>query len=339
MFKKLTIFILFIIFSFYLFGEEQNNNSTSFYTDTQTNSQNVNNHVLLANSSKDYPVTPGDVYKLTYINSIGINSFEIIVQSDFSCNLYLFGTLSVENMTFNSFRIMVQQIILNAYPDSSPQLILQSTGVFNIYIKGEVNEASFITCWGLSRLSEVIQEKITNFSSIREISIISSDGTANGYDLFAAKRFGEREQDPYLKPDDTIIIKKYDRQIIVSGEVFRTGIYQLIDGENLNELITIYADGFTELSDTTKIQIKRYNSEKTDAGEMFYLDSSSAIFKDFILQNNDEIYIPNKNEDLPVVFFEGAIESGDEENYYTEEMSSKRIYYFVQGEKLSTAVL
>ncbi len=242
-------------------------------------------------------------------------------------------------MTFNSFRIIVQQIILDAYSDSSPQVILLSTGIFNVYIKGEVKTAGFLTCWGLSRFTEVIQEKTTNFSSIRNITIISSDGITNEYDLFTAMRYGEKEQDPYLKPDDTIIIEKYDRLIKVTGEVFRPGAYQLMDGEDLIDLIMIYADGFTTLSDTSSIQIMRYNSENTGAGEMLYIDDSSSLFQNFVLQDLDEVYIPNRNENLPVVYFEGAIESNIEVNNSMAEMSNKVTYYFVQGEKLSSAIL
>jgi protein involved in polysaccharide export with SLBB domain len=308
--------------------------------------------VLLANSVQEYPVTPGDIYQLSYLGTNNLNTFESMVTSDFTLPLNLFGIIRVHHMSYNQLREKVKLLVLQAYPQSKPQFMLRSTGIFQIYLKGEVNAAGFINCWGLTRLSEVIQGRTTAYTSFRRVEVVSTTevvttaGTVNVYDLFAALQLGEQDQDPYVKPGDTVVLHPYERQIKVSGEVFKPGIYQLREKEELNELIQLYAKGFTALSDTERLQIQRSNPEDTSsagtkAGETYYLNALLTELESFTLRDGDEVYIPSQKEKLPIVYFEGAVKEQDPAQakiLTTSEKTGKLTYPFRWGEKLSTAL-
>ena len=66
---------------------------------------------LLAVSSKHYPVTPGDVYRLTFLLANDTVSNEILVESDYRLNLNIFGELNAENMSFSELKPLVEKRI------------------------------------------------------------------------------------------------------------------------------------------------------------------------------------------------------------------------------------
>lgn len=338
--KKLISAIIFIICLAQLFAQ-QDNYALDLNEELKRNKiiQPETDRVKLASAIKEYPVTPGDVYRLNYLAGRGFESLESVVQSDFSLNLRIFGTLQVEGLSYQELRKKVEELVRHAYPESKPQLVIQSTGIFQVYLKGEVKTAQYIDCWGLSQLSMVVEGKTTDYSSFRDIQIVKNDGSVKKYDLFKAQRFGEKGEDPYAKPGDTIIISKAVRQVKVIGEVFRPDTYQLIGGEGLNDLILTHAGGFTKLSELTRIRVVRHISETSTSGEVYYLDSSTSLFKEFILHDLDEVYILNKKDSLPVVYFEGAIEfEGVKKEGSVPKSSYRYTYPLVEGQKLSGAI-
>ena len=331
MLKQCLLFCLVLFCLISARGEEEENYfdfTQSFHLDIDAFSGTPDYRVLLANATAEYPVTPGDVFQLSYLGSEGSVSFEIITAADFSLNLAVFGTINAEGMTYPALRDAIESRIRKAYSGSNPQLILQTTGIFQIALKGEVKSAQNVTCWGLSRAGDILKDRTTMNSSIRDITIISPAGRETQYDLFAYIRSGIKEQNPLLQPGDTVIIRKVKRQVRLTGKINRPGTYQLLDGEQLSRLCFYYGDGFTIESNPAQIRIIRTDTEKP--GETFYIDASSEEFENFELQHLDAIDIPGKKEQLPVIYFEGAMETAGRDTVFP--------YTFVPGEKLSTAV-
>jgi polysaccharide export outer membrane protein len=329
--KKIVLWLILIISVFQLFAQNDNTSEADYLNTMES-------RVILANAVKNYPVTPGDVYKLSYMTAGGIQSLEITVQGDFSLNLSVFGKLSAQGLTYQELRTAAENLVNHAYPGSKPSFIIISTGIFQIYLKGEVKEAGYVNCWGLSRLSEVIAGKTTAYSSLRDIEVIAENGAVKTYDLFSALSLGKRDEDPYVKPDNTVVVKKVQRQVKIFGEIFRPGTYQLLASDGLEELISNYGGGFTNLSDPTRIRIVRFVTEEKQKGEAYYLSSKDSLYKDFILHNLDEVYIPSKKDSLPVVYFEGALDLDEKAAVKGEELSEKYTYRFVEGQKLSSAL-
>ena len=205
--------------------------------------EEIRNRLLLSKSRQNYPVTPGDIYDLTYRSAGTEASTEILVESDYALNLGIFGKVNAANMTFPELKARVEEIISTAYPNSVPFLEIKSVGLFQVFMTGEVPQTEFVTVWGLSRLSEVVQGKLSNYSSIRKIGIKSKEGMLQEFDLFKALYQGVVEEDPFVLPGDTIVIYRRDREIEVKGEVFRPGTYQILRYESLEEIIEIYAGG------------------------------------------------------------------------------------------------
>ena len=300
--------------------------------------------LLLAVSSKNYSVTPGDVYRLTFLLANEPVFNEILVESDYTLNLNIFGKVNAENMSFAELKPIVEKRIADAYPRSLPSLNIISVGIFQVLIKGEVPKTSYVTAWGLSRLSSVVQDHLGPYSSIREIGIISGDGILRKYDLFKALQLGIIEEDPYILPEDVIIVYRRDRKVEIRGEVYRPGEYQLLRNDGLQGLINIYGRDFTNRADTSRIRIDRYADERA---QTYYFDFSKGIPTSLELKDNDVVTVPVKSSSLPIVFFEGAVvpPPTEAEVVLTEavevgvEPYHRILHPFIEGESLLDALL
>ena len=113
------------------------------------------------------------------------------------------------------------------------------------------------------------------------------------------------DQNPYLRPGDSVILKKCDRMITISGAVKRPGRYELKPGENLKDLVEYYADGLQEQADTSKIQISRITDSDSITGNNTYLTWDEALAYD--LKNFDQIFIKTVADMNPVMYIEGAV--------------------------------
>jgi protein involved in polysaccharide export with SLBB domain len=179
---------------------------------------------------------------------------------------------------------------------------------------------------------------LTAKASSRLVSVASETGGDTTYDLFRARRFGDLTQDPYIRPGDVIRILPAGRTVALNGEVFRPGVYELLPGEELAKLVEYYGDGFTLAADPGRIRFVRIDAE--GAGETMVFD-----YKDhaaLILKDRDSIYVANKAQTRPVVFFEGAISQGTAMVERTTEDvlgTAKMEYPFYEGETLGNAAL
>lgn len=286
-----------------------------------------------AMSTDGYPVTPSDIYTLTFITASGQQNLSLYVEMDYSIQVGTLGKVSGKGKTFQEIALEIKKRVDKAYPLSSPQVFIASVGVFPVKIVGEVNKCEEVYVWSLTRLSSLLSERLTDYSSIRNITIKNEQGTEREYDLFKATRYGVIEEDPYVTKGDTIIVKELDRKVVLEGEIRRPGSYQLLQGENLESLIQQYGMGFTEKADKTRIEIYRFLGDK----ETVPAEKISINYKngDVPLQNRDRVVIKSSLDLLPLFIITGAIQTGDG----TDVVGSNRVLYqFKIGETLGQVV-
>ena len=176
----------------------------------------------------------------------------------------------------------------------------------NVLINGEVTSVREESAWPLRRLSTIIGDNLTAYSSTRNVMVTSVDGIISYYDLFKASRDGDLSQNPYIRAGETITVQRVERKVTISGSVERPGTYQLLAGENIKELIEYYGHGLTEMADTSRIELLRVLNGQADAGEKIYLNQQN-VDEDYELMNYDSISIGSFFALKPVMFVEGAI--------------------------------
>ena len=309
-------------------------------------------HFRLATSSEDYPVTPGDVYRLSYRQGDATISSELIVEGDYAINLGVFGKVSAVDLTFIALKRTVEDRILTGYPRSMPSLTISSLGIFSVRVRGETPRARIVTAWGLTRVSEIVEDLLGPYTSLRNVEVISRLGESRRYDIFRAMRSGDGADDPCVKPGDTVVLYRSERRVQVSGEVRQPGTYDLLAGEQLRELVEGYGDGLTSNADTSRVRIERVSGERP---RVDYVSLAEGYPNTTSLENGDILTIPAKSANLLTVFFEGAIVTqpvattgttadaaagGTRDDTGTPALAqyNRVIYSFKEGESLSDAL-
>ncbi len=236
-------------------------------------SERMQMQVSRAMASTDYLVTAGDIYTIGFLSPSGPISYTAVVDSSYKLRIANMAIIQVEGKTFIETKAMVEEIVSRNFPMSGVQFVLAFPAHFTVAVKGEVSSTTEPQTWSLSRLSSVLQPFLTAYSSLRDVTVVSNKGQRRSYDLFKAARFGDLNEDPYLRPGDTIIVNKLDQNISISGAVERPGTYQMLKGEGLKDLIEIYASGLTHKADPSRIELVRNKSDQHIAGEKIFLNA------------------------------------------------------------------
>ena len=300
-------YILCFAFIFWIFsvsaqeeGATATRQASNSSASLNVSSTEISRNIMLARSSTDYLVTPGDVYTLAYSAGSVAVTYTIVVDTSYRIRVSNLGIINGRGKTFLQLKSEAETTVVNNYPLSGVQLVLAQPGIFRVHVKGEVYKAGEVSAWGLSRLSSLANDNLTDYASIRDISIKSSGGQAKVYDLFKAQRLGDLNEDPYLRPGDVITFNRVKRVVTIDGGVERPGAYQLLDGENLKELIGFYANGFTPVADKTRATLTRYVDSREISGDEILLTEQN-FTGNFPLKHLDAISIPIITELRPVV--------------------------------------
>lgn len=263
-------------------------------------------YLQLAMSSIEYPVTPSDSYMLSYRQSSGETVTRTIqVASDYQIDLGIFGKIDATKMTFADLKRRVESLYAESYARSYPTLSIVSVGVFRVAITGEISSSSYMTAWGLMRLSDVMNMANAPNASLRNVYIKPRGAAApTKYDILKATRLGDAGQDPFIRPGDTVTLMPAGRIIKLTGEFRQTGEYELVKNEGLRDLIEQFGGGLTANAESSRIRIDRL-SKTGPASE--YMSLQKAYDANLNLDDCFAVNVSSKLGNLPVIWFEGAV--------------------------------
>ena len=122
-----------------------------------------------------------------------------------------------------------------------------------------------------------------NIGSFRNIKIIRNDKVFKTIDIYKFLVNADPSENVLLKDDDIIFIPAAEKRVEVNGEFKRNGLFELKEGEMLNDLIR-FAGGFTENSYLSKTQIYRKTQQGFQISDVAFAQLASTP-----LINGDEI--------------------------------------------------
>ncbi len=259
----------------------------------------------IATSSEDYPVTPSDLYTLTYRRATGdVLSQPVQVANDYSVDIGTFGKIDAHGMTFAYLKQRVEGLIDVSYARSYPSLTILTVGVFRVALSGDIAHPRFMSAWGLSRLSELFEEAGEPGTSLRSVGLRPREGLSKSFDLLKYRRMGDESQNPIVQPDDTITLIDAKTAIKLGGEVRQPGSYELIPQEGLRDLIEKFGGGLSDFAETSRVRIDRMTANGPTAQ---YIALSKAYDQPIGLEGCIAVSIPSKMDNRPFVWFEGAV--------------------------------
>ncbi|MEJ5185442.1 MAG: SLBB domain-containing protein, partial [Rectinemataceae bacterium] len=208
-------------------------------------------------------------------------------------------------------QVNIEQVLFKA--DKAADLMLQAGdhivlpyGLWYVYLKGEVKAATAIEIYGGMRLSDALQGHMSQYSNLRAIKVTSRDGSVGVYDNFKAAREGDESQNPLLRPGDIIEITRAERTVKLDGAVYRPGLYQPLPGEGIRELLELYGGGMWPNARTDAVLLTRKATADHPAAESVAFNASDRNLPPLL--DGDTVMVPSRDEYLPVVYLEGAVQ-------------------------------
>ena len=261
------------------------------------NPNTLNRRIL---SATRYKLTPGDSYELVTILD-ETERYPLLLSNDYLLDIPYLGTINVEGMYFSELKRTIVKQINATIPFQFVDFVLTAPALFDIFIHGGVIKPGIATVNPLARVSDAIllAGGLMNGGSFRTIELLRG-GSQQVLDLSRFVSQADFSQNPLLEPGDRIYIPPAERIVEITGKVRYPGIYELLPGEGLTELL-IFCGGTTPYARSQKIRINRIMEEGQTA-----LLTVAALEKTELF-NSDMIMVASSLENRDMITVDGAL--------------------------------
>lgn len=256
----------------------------------------------------DYQIGPDDELQL---NLFGVQeaNFRLPVAAEGMISIPNVGMVLVAGLTIDEAqRVIRQKLIQTVYRSlasgaTAMTLTLGKIRSIRITILGATKPGNY-TVSSLTTLFNALYicGGPGDIGSYREIELVRNNKTFLKVDLYDFLVKGDAQKNVLLKEGDVINIPVYKTRVLVQGEIKRPGIYEMREGEVMDDLIK-YAGGFNERAYRASVKISRLTDK-----ERVIIDLSKDAFKAHSLLPGDSIHVePILNRYANSVFINGAV--------------------------------
>jgi protein involved in polysaccharide export with SLBB domain len=239
---------------------------------------------------EEYKVGPGDNIFIS-ISGIEERNFNLLINHEGYLYIPRIGAIDLRNKSLEEAKILIRSSLEKNFKNVDIYIALGEVRKIKVSLIGNVANQSSIVLSSNSRLQDLLKSssEINSSSDIRNIKIVSKDGTTGSYDLLSFFRKGDYKQNPYLKDGDVVIIERVNKVVSIMGHVQSPATYEFKEGETLNDLISL-AGGLTYKAREDSIELIRFDKDGINQYSQYFSF-------DYIQQNNIEL----KFSDLVVV--------------------------------------
>ena len=232
------------------------------------------------------------------------------VSSDGSIDIVRVGKIFIKGLSLDQARALIKKKFSRFYDfsNSSLQIELIYSRDITVSIVGEVYEPGTYSMKGFHSVFNAIFAAggIKEFGSVRNINVIRKGQQVATFDLYHYLLNPAKVKSIYLEDGDFIHVPTYGRVVRVDGEIRRGGLYEIVDGEGIFDLLK-YAGGKSARAYVKNVNIKRIveNQEKIFN---INLDELRSLNQNYGLNDGDEITLrPIPDELQNFVTVKGAV--------------------------------
>jgi protein involved in polysaccharide export with SLBB domain len=238
----------------------------------------------------NYILGPGDQLD---VNIYGIQQFgySATVSKNGTVNIPNVGEIFLSGLAFEAAKNKLQKQLGRIYttlPSNGSKLSVSVSNYRTILVT--IIGAQQPGNYRLSAMSSVynalhVAGGPSDIGSYRKIELIRNNKVIRTIDLYRFLTKGDQSDNVSLTDNDVIRIPSYDGRITLEGEIKRPGIFEVITGENLQNVIN-YASGFTENAYKNRILVK----QKTNT-ELKVTDLNETTFGAYVPKAGDLISV------------------------------------------------
>jgi len=247
------------------------------------------NDVVSVQSSApaDYILGPGDELRINFSGSVKASRK---VKIDREGNIFLreLGTLNFSGLTYQKTQEELDRIVEASLIGTEANISLIKIRPIQIFIVGQSMNPGSYNLNALSSISSALFESggPNDSGSLRNISLKRSNEVVGTLDLYELFIKGNSSANIKIQSGDVLLVNPIKKQIKIFGEVNTPAIFELIDGEDFDDLIS-FASGFKPLADKNKIVLTRESFDN----EIIVKEMSFSELKDFPLNSGDSIFV------------------------------------------------
>jgi protein involved in polysaccharide export with SLBB domain len=227
---------------------------------------------------EEYKVGPGDNIFIS-ISGIEERNFNLLINHEGYLYIPRIGAVDLRNKTLEESKEDIKSRLEKDFKNVDIYIALGEVRKIKVSLIGNVKIQSSLVLSSNSRLQDLFKSTagLNPSSDIRNIKIISKDGTTGLYDLLSFLRKGDFKQNPYLKDGDVVIVDRVDKIVSIMGMVLYPAVYEFREGETISDLINL-AGGLKYKARKDSIELIRFNEDG--------INQSSQYFSfDYIQQN------------------------------------------------------
>jgi protein involved in polysaccharide export with SLBB domain len=255
-----------------------------------------------------YILGPGDRITITYwTDVIELRTESLVVDENGEVTIEKLGKMVVRGMTLAQFQDAVKTGLSRvAYKNLQLFATLDRLRSIQIFITGETFKPGSYAVSAVTTLFNALYlcGGPNENGSLRDIRIIKRNET-KVVDFYKFLMKGDSSQDYSLDSGDTIMIPLIGRTVTITGEVKKPAVYELKEGENLKELITI-AGGIRPTGFLQRVRVDSVDSGKKRA--VIDVDLSDPNKPDVPILDGDNVTVFSiPSERMNIVTVEGKV--------------------------------
>lgn len=238
----------------------------------------------------EYIVGPGDKIFIS-INGIEEIPLDLFINQEGVLYVPKVGGIDLKGLTLREAKEKIIKSVDNYYKNVDVFISLTDFRKIKLSLLGDVQKPSTFVMPANSRLMDLIMDSqgLNKTSNFRNIRIIHRDSTQQVYDLLDFLRLGDRTNNPLMREGDVVIVDRVDKVVSISGMIKYPGIYEFIEGESVDHLITI-AGGLMAKARKDSIEVVSFESDARTQVSRYY-DYNVIKNGDLLLHFEDQVMI------------------------------------------------
>ena len=226
----------------------------------------------LAPVTSNYVIGPDDQLRVRIWGQV---TYSGNMRVDRSGDIYLpqTGTVHVAGLPFSELDQHLRAAVAKNYRNFDLSVDMGQIRAIQIYVTGQGRRPGVYTVSALSSLVDALFASggPSPQGSLRHIQLKREGKTIADFDLYALLLHGDKSHDIRLLPEDVIYIAPAGHQAAITGSIAIPGIYELLEGETIGELIET-AGRTTALSSNARISLERVGPGQLREAMEFPLD-------------------------------------------------------------------
>ena len=257
---------------------------------------------------QNYILGPGDELSIS-VTGANVKDMDARVSAEGNIQLEYQGFVAVSGLSIDDATKKIKSKLTSTYPSlnsgtSKLNVTLSHIRSIRVTVIGDAVKPGDYVINAQAGIFNVLylSNGPTVLGSLRKIDLIRNNKVIDSIDFYAFIQKGLLDKNIRLQDQDVIRFRPYQKKLILSGEVKRAGIYELLDKETLADGL-LYAGGLSEAA--VKDQAKMVQN---DIRSLTVKDISISDFAYTIPRNGDSVFF---DKILPIysnrVVLEGAV--------------------------------